>query len=108
VALTFVLVCIGWVFFRSATAGQAFEYLGFLFGMSHATLAADVVSRQLYAPYHVVIFLSAVLIVWKMPNSFAFTRTITLPRAAVTMTLLAMAIVVMWSQSANPFLYFRF
>jgi hypothetical protein len=56
----------------------------------------------------VIVFLVAVLIVWKAPEAWVFTRTITIRRAATIMALLAFAVVLMWSQNENYFIYFRF
>ena len=51
---------------------------------------------------------AAVLIVWKGPESWVFTRRLHLPRAATIMAILAVAVVMMWSQAENYFIYFRF
>jgi len=43
-----------------------------------------------------------------MPNTWTFTARLSLPRAAGALTLLALSILIMWTQSVNPFLYFQF
>jgi hypothetical protein len=57
---------------------------------------------------HVTMFVLAVLLVWGAPNTWAFTSRITVPRAVAALGLVAVSILMMWTQSANPFLYFQF
>ena len=50
VAITFLVVCLSWVFFRAKTLGQALVYLRSLFGLAATTPASDVVAGALYTP----------------------------------------------------------
>jgi hypothetical protein len=43
-----------------------------------------------------------------MPNTWAFTSKITWPRAVGGLALLALSVLMMWTQTTNPFLYFQF
>ncbi|HEY4186120.1 MAG TPA: MBOAT family protein [Polyangia bacterium] len=108
VALTFFVVCLSWVFFRAKTLGQALTFMKSLFGAATLTAAADVPAGALYTRLHVSVFILAGLLVWGAPNTWAFTSRLTIPRTAGALGLLAMSIVIMWTQSANPFLYFQF
>ncbi len=62
----------------------------------------------MYTPYHVAMFVLAALLVWEAPNTWTFTAGSPLPRAAAALALLALSILMMWTQSTNPFLYFQF
>ena len=108
VATTFLVVCISWVFFRAKTLGQAIEYLGSLFGLAHTTAASDVVAGALYTPYHATLFVLCGLVVWGAPNTWQLTERLSVRRAAWVLAVLAMATLVMWTQTTNPFLYFQF
>ena len=108
VASTFVIVCLSWVFFRAKTLGQALTYFGSLFGLTRVTPASDVVAGALYAPYYTALFALSVLVVWGMPNTWTFTSRLSLPRAAFAVAALAIATLMMWTQTTNPFLYFQF
>lgn len=113
VALTFGVVCLSWVFFRAKTLGQAVGYLRSLFGVASfgaatVTAAADLPAGAMYTRLHVSVFLLAGLLVWGMPNTWTFTARLSLPRAAGALTLLALSVLLMWTQSVNPFLYFQF
>src|SRR6185436_3615588 len=108
VAITFFIVCIGWVFFRAETLPQAMTYLASLFGLAHVPSSVAGVQAAIYTPLHIIVFLIAVLVVWKGQEAWIYTRTLTIRRAATIMGLLAVAIVLMWSQNENYFIYFRF
>ena len=108
VATTFLVVCISWVFFRAKTLHQALLFMTSLFGLAHVTPAADVVSGALYTPYHSFMFALCAFAVWGMPNTWQLTQRLSLPRAGYALATLALATLVMWTQTTNPFLYFQF
>jgi alginate O-acetyltransferase complex protein AlgI len=108
VAITFGIVCVGWVFFRAKTLPQAGEYLQWMCGLGRVTPAQAAVGAKLYTPYHVLMFLIAAAVVWMVPNSWAYTRTLSPRRAVVAMSLFVASVVMMWTQTTNPFLYFQF
>jgi len=108
VAITFGTVCISWVFFRAKTLTEALEYLRSLFGLAAPTAAADSVAGLIYTPYHAAMFVVAAVVVWGMPNTWVFTERLSAPRAVGGMALLVLAVLMMWTQTTNPFLYFQF
>jgi alginate O-acetyltransferase complex protein AlgI len=108
VGVTFVIVCLSWVFFRAKTLGMAVAYLKSMFGVGHAGAAADSVAGAIYTPYHGAMFALSILVVWGLPNTWAFTERLSPARAASGMALLAAAVALMWTQTTNPFLYFQF
>jgi len=108
VGVTFLIVCISWVFFRADTLAQTRSYLASLFGLTHVPLSASLAGANLYSPYHVVMFVVCAVIVWSAPQTWNFTQKLTLPKAAVCLGLLVLSIVFMWTQTVNPFLYFQF
>jgi alginate O-acetyltransferase complex protein AlgI len=108
VGITFAVVCVGWVFFRARTLPQAWAYLACLSGAGPVTAGSGALSACLYAPFHVLVFLLAGLLVWQAPNSWAATRRITLPRAGFIGALVVLSVFFMWTQTENPFIYFQF
>lgn len=108
VAFTFFIVCLAWVFFRAKTLPQAVAYLRSLFGAAATTAASDAPAGVMYTRYHAAIFALAALLVWMAPNTWTFTARISIPRAVAAAAVLAASILLMWTQSANPFLYFQF
>ncbi|HET9954511.1 MAG TPA: MBOAT family protein, partial [Polyangiaceae bacterium] len=108
VGVTFSIVCLAWVFFRAETLTGALAYFRSLFGVSSAGEAAHAVAGALYTPYHVAVFSVAALVVWRAPNTWEFTTRLTPLRAVYGVAMLGMAVLVMWTQTVNPFLYFQF
>jgi alginate O-acetyltransferase complex protein AlgI len=108
VALTFLVVCLSWVFFRAKTLGQAWSYFASLFGAARAGATADAIAGPLYTTYHAAMLGIAALVVWGTPNTWQVTSRLTVPRAVGGMALLVLSILVMWTQTTNPFLYFQF
>jgi len=107
-ATTFVVVCLAWVFFRAKTLGQARTYLRSLFGLAATTVASDVPAGVMYTRYHTTIFVLAALLVWGAPTTWVFTERLSAPRVLGAIAALAVSILIMWTQTANPFLYFQF
>ena len=108
VAITFFVVCLAWVFFRAKTLGQAMTTFASLFGLARTTAASDAPAGIMYTRFHVTIFVLAAILVWLAPNTWSFTSRLTVPRTIGGLVLLALSILMMWTQSANPFLYFQF
>lgn len=108
VGITFFVVCLAWVFFRAKTWGQALTYMKSLFGIAAVTVASDAPAGAMYTRYHGAIFALAAVLVWAAPNTWTFTSRLSAPRAIVAVALLALSTLIMWTQSANPFLYFQF
>ena len=108
VASTFGIVCLSWVFFRAKTLGQALTFFGSLFGLTRVSPASDVVAGALYAPYYVALFGVSAVVIWGMPNTWQFTSRLSVPRVAWAVAALAIATLMMWTQTTNPFLYFQF
>ena len=108
IAITFAIVCLSWVFFRAKTLGQAVVYLRSLSGLAMPGEGADGVAGALYTPYHVGMLLSAAVVTWALPTTWEFTERLSAPRAAFGMALLGLSVLLMWTQTVNPFLYFQF
>jgi alginate O-acetyltransferase complex protein AlgI len=108
VAITFFVVCLAWVFFRAKTLGQAVAMCRSLFGLAVTTPASDAPAGLMYTPFHVTVFVLAAALVWGAPNTWAFTARLSLPRAVGAVGLLVLSLLLLWTQSANPFLYFQF
>jgi alginate O-acetyltransferase complex protein AlgI len=79
-----------------------------MFGLSGAGAAADAVAGPLYTTYHAGMLALAAVVVFGMPNTWAFTARISVARAVGGLALLAASILLMWTQTTNPFLYFQF
>ena len=108
VATTFALVLVTWVFFRATDVQHAFRYLGNMFALVQPQDSTGLLGGIVYQPYYFGTFVLAGLIVWSAPQTWDWTRTITLPKAAAIVAVFVLSVVVLATQSYNPFIYFFF
>jgi alginate O-acetyltransferase complex protein AlgI len=108
IALTFVLVTIAWVFFRSPDLRSAIEYCRSMVGAGHALNAATLVRGIVYQPYYVVTMLLCAGFTWLSPQTWDFTRSLPSWKLAWATAAMWIAILVLWTQAYNPFIYFIF
>jgi alginate O-acetyltransferase complex protein AlgI len=107
-ALTFVIVLVTWVFFRSPDLPHAMSYLGDMLWIGDPQPGAALLAGVVYQPYYLLTFLLAAVIVWTAPQTWDWTRTITPPKAAAALGLLVLSAMVLATQAFNPFIYFIF
>lgn len=107
-ALTFVVVCFAWVFFRAETLPQALMYCGSMLGLTHDASQSGLIGGVIYQPYYAIGLIAAAVVTWGLPQTWDFTRRITVPRAALALGLLWASLLVLTTQSYNPFIYFIF
>ncbi|HXE80395.1 MAG TPA: MBOAT family O-acyltransferase [Vicinamibacterales bacterium] len=108
VAATFVIVLVTWVFFRAPDLPQAIAYLRDMAALSEVQPGAGLIAGVVYQPYYLGTLLIAAVIVWGAPQTWDWTRRLTVPRAAVALALLALSAAVLTTQAYNPFIYFIF
>jgi alginate O-acetyltransferase complex protein AlgI len=107
-ALTFVIVLVTWVFFRSPDLPHAMRYLGDMAAIGTPQAGAGLLSGIVYGPYYLGTFLAAAGVVWAAPQTWDWSRTLTAPRAAAAAAAFVLAVVVLTTQAFNPFIYFIF
>jgi alginate O-acetyltransferase complex protein AlgI len=109
VALTFLIVCVAWVFFRADDLPAANRYLGSLFNLAGGAETNGLLLRAvLYDPGHVAVMLVAAGIAFFGIQAWDLARNVTPLRASCALGVLAWSLVAMSAQSFNPFLYFQF
>jgi len=107
-AITFVIVCFTWVFFRAETLPQAIAYCRSMLGLSTAGPQARLLSGIIHQPYYLVALATAAIVTWGFPQTWDFTKRVTIPRAALAMCLFWLSLLMLTTQSFNPFIYFLF
>jgi alginate O-acetyltransferase complex protein AlgI len=104
--VTFLLVVIGWVFFRSTTLAMSMDLLGTMFGAHSAPLLAGGALSG-WVGLSVMLVIAAV-VAHLTPNTFQMQhRWGPLPLAGLTV-LFVMCLVVITGGRPTPFLYFQF
>ena len=103
--ITFLVVLAAWVFFRSATLGDAFRYLASLIGLGHPSPAAALLGGVLYTPHLMLAVAVAAVLTWfGRPTRLLAERTTPL-RASLAVALVWLSLAVLLVQSYRPFLY---
>ncbi|MCE9611440.1 MAG: hypothetical protein K8R23_14685 [Chthoniobacter sp.] len=105
--ITFAVVCLAWVFFRTTDLASAGRFLGNLFGAGNGP-AAGLLMGLIGKPYYLLGFAVAAACVWVMPQSWDITRRLTWPKVAWVCGVLVAALSQLFAQSYNPFIYFIF
>ncbi len=108
VGITFAITCIAWVFFRAKTLPLAWDYCLSLFGLNQPQPGSSLAGGVMYDPYHLFMFALCAVIAFRGTQSWDFTRTLPAWKAVLCLGLLVVSILALWTQTANPFLYFQF
>lgn len=108
VTITFLVVAIGWVFFRSNSLSDAGDFLRSLAGVTTSVPGNSLLSGMTHQPWLLGWLLVAAIVTWTAPQSWDWTRRITIPRAVVLVGLFWISLLLLTTQSFNPFIYFIF
>jgi alginate O-acetyltransferase complex protein AlgI len=108
VAATFVLVLVTWVFFRAPDLPHALAYLGDMMALTEVQQGAGLLAGIVYQPYYAGVLLLGAAVVWAAPQTWDWTRRLTVFRAGVAFALLLLSAVALTTQAYNPFIYFIF
>jgi alginate O-acetyltransferase complex protein AlgI len=101
--ITFVLVVVGWVFFRAHDLPMAWDLLAKMFVPQPGTLPGDAMS------FGIITVIALMLARWA-PNSFEFHKDfqVTPLRMGAAAAILGVSVALIAGSRASPFLYFQF
>lgn len=108
IALTNVIVMLGWVLFRSPDLNQALMYWKVMFGHAHPAIASGLLESEIFSPEHLFTMAVCGLFVWQPVQAFEWVKGLTPVKYAALTALFLLAAAAMFTQSFNPFLYFQF
>jgi alginate O-acetyltransferase complex protein AlgI len=108
VGITFVLVLFTWVFFRSEDMGSALTYCGAMLGYGAPSPNALLLSGIIAKPYYLVTCVLSAITVWTWPQTWEWSRHLGPCKAALALCVFLMAVIVLTTQTYNPFIYFIF
>ena len=108
VLFTFLLIMIGWVFFRSATISDAWRYLTVMFTFSDAQGGSVLLGAEIYTQGSILIMAVCAGLAFQPLQAFDWARTITWPKAIILIVLFCVSLMTMFTQSFSSFLYFQF
>ncbi|MCL4203114.1 MAG: MBOAT family protein [Pirellulaceae bacterium] len=108
VGTTFVLVLFSWVLFRSVDVPAAVGYLSAMAGSATGVECGFLVAAELYTPTAFAVMATCWLLVFAPVQGHCWTRNITWPKVAIVLPVFGLSLLMMFTQSFSPFLYFQF
>ena len=105
---TFVVVLITWVFFRAESFGQSVDYLSAMFGVAQPAAASPLITPLLYQPQYLLVMVACVVIHLLRLDTWDAAREVRPARMAWASVAMLASAAILFTQSYNPFLYFRF
>ena len=106
--ITQVIVLFGWVLFRADNIGEAWRMWKCMLGLNAVSSADAILSAEIFTPSCLTFMaLACVLSFWKF-RSFDWCNKVSPARVAVAFVIFIVAILALFTQSYNPFLYFQF
>ncbi len=108
VTVTFILVLGSWVWFRAESLPAALAYFAAMFGGGTPDETTALLAAQLYAPGKLTFMTIGALLLCSPRQAHEWSESLTWPRALILAPTFALALAAMFSQTANPFLYFQF
>jgi alginate O-acetyltransferase complex protein AlgI len=109
IAATFLLMLFSWVLFRAENLTAAMEYFRSMFGFSSNGDVPALLGALIYTPYHMLVLVICAFLVFQPLQAHDWAlKPITWPRAAAVVPLFVFALMAMYTQAFNPFLYFQF
>ncbi|HEV2296565.1 MAG TPA: MBOAT family O-acyltransferase [Tepidisphaeraceae bacterium] len=108
VALTFAIVCVGWVLFRANDLTHALYLLMRLFLPLGDAMNTAPAALALYDAQIVVAMVVSAAVAFGGVQTWDLARRLTVAKAALAIVLFAASVIVLSVSASNPFLYFRF
>jgi alginate O-acetyltransferase complex protein AlgI len=109
IAVTFVLMLLSWVLFRADNLTAAMDYFRAMFAVAPTGDIAPLLGAVIYTPYHLLIMAICAFLVFQPLQAHDWAMLpITWRRIGVVMPLFVLALMAMYAQAFNPFLYFQF
>ncbi|PHR24441.1 MAG: hypothetical protein COA36_15490 [Desulfotalea sp.] len=108
IMVTFIFILIAWVFFRAETFGLALSYLSSMFGLAIVPESSRLLAGIIYSPYYLLAMAIAGIVVWKMPQTWDYTKRLTSGKVLSVVLVFILSVAVLSMQSYNPFIYFNF
>jgi alginate O-acetyltransferase complex protein AlgI len=109
IAFTFLLMLFSWVLFRADDLTAAGHYFGAMFGLASTTSASALLAADIYGPLHVVVMVLCAALLFQRVQAHEWSlKPQAWSRSVLLLPLFVIALLMMFSQAFNPFLYFQF
>ncbi|MBN1421068.1 MAG: MBOAT family protein [Planctomycetes bacterium] len=107
-AITFVLLTIGWVFFRASSLAEAGGWLAIMFSGSAPHGGSILLGGILYARGPLILLALCAALAFQPVQAIDWAKKLTWTRAVILAMLLFGSVATMWAQSFRAFLYEQF
>lgn len=108
IILTNIIVMFGWVLFRSPDISQAFQYWQAMVGFSGQPVTSDLLRAEIFSPKYLMEMLICLIFIFQPIQAHQWVNKLTPTRIGLLFVLFLYAIIAMFTQAFNPFLYFQF
>jgi alginate O-acetyltransferase complex protein AlgI len=106
--LTFLGVSLAFIFFRADNLQRAVEYVRSLIGLGVTEAQTGLVGSLIWQPFSITILVISAVIVWFCPQTWDWTKTLTIPKVIIALLLFWLSVAMLTVQDYNPFIYFIF
>ena len=105
ITFTFIIVLFSWVFFRADDLPNSISYIQSMLGFN-LNVQSDIINQIIiYNPYYIFSFFLSAVVVWWFPQTWDFTKKITLQKTIWIMFLMVVSVLALITQDFNPFIY---
>jgi len=108
ICATFVLVTVGWVFFRSPTIAGAWRLLSVMFTASPPQGGLILLGAVIYTPAYLVTMAICLVLAFQPIQALDWAKRITWSKALILVILFCLSLMTMFTQTFTSFLYFQF
>lgn len=109
ITITFLLMLLSWVLFRADSLTAAVDYYRSMFGAGGVGGVAPLLAAEIYTPYHLLVLGICTVLVFQPLQAHDWAlQPVTWGRTAVVVPVFTLALMAMYTQAFNPFLYFQF
>ena len=106
--ITQVIVLFGWVLFRADTIGEAWRLWKALLGLTPVSAMDSILTAEIFTPSTIFFMaVAALLSFWKF-RSYDWCGNLSFKKIVFIFAIFVVAILTLFTQSYNPFLYFQF
>ncbi|MCL4152154.1 UNVERIFIED_CONTAM: hypothetical protein GTU68_060905, partial [Idotea baltica] len=106
--ITFAVLLVTWVFFRSASLDSALAYLSAMFSFQEGTDSSATLAAVVFRPYYLFAMTVGAIVIWLVPTTQVWLKQVTAFKVVLGLILLIVSVRMMSLQGFNPFLYFQF
>ena len=108
IVMTFILISIGWVFFRSTTLADALHRLTIMFTGAAAQRGASLLTGKLWTRGSIVMMMLCAILVFQPRQGCDWIKDLTWIKLLVLVILFVLALAILFARSFTSFLYFQF